>query len=480
MKKKFIMLLASIGMCLGLTACDVQIFVTEDPDYAVAVSDSEMETDIYYVKNGTKFTQVYMPEGNVAGKSTKVSRSRILYFEDDEDMIPVHYKGEIIAYSSAETSFDSMTLERFYDIGYSFGFWGGSIEDDGYYHIDTSQANTRPGSLADQVFNALPSNEVRIISVNDTPISEMVDDGSGLILGLEEGKDYIVELYAGTYYKKYYMTADTHMLRSYEVYNYSSEYISDTTHGYMSFSTPETLKSGWYLVNGQGLMKYYDMERGEVTTEDIDLNEPYYMTAEEALAAYSRAYNVNIPTQTKDLEIRIEYEDDASVDEDLISASVVSPDGTVYEMTVDEDRDIITLSMAKAMAGDWKVYIYPVELTINNVDYYSSAVNEETTIMTRTFTVEEAREYMMFYAEITGDSDNVYGAVIDENGVTYRMDIGSTTVDRTKITYLYYKCPYLNAGNYTMKIYYYKSMTTVDEPIITPYETEEEQTVVID
>lgn len=478
MRKSLVLLCIVFSSILLIGCKKVEIFVEPEPDYMVEVKETEMDMDWFYVKNGTKFGPVYMPAGNATGKSKKVNKSRVIYFQDDEKMVPTHYKGELLAYASAKASLSDITLERFYDIGYSLGFWGGEIKEDGYYHITAGKENVVPGSSANEVFNCLPSKEIRIISISNTPIADIIDEGSGIVLGLKPDEKYVIELYAGTYYYKYYINADVHMMRSYEVYNYQNNYINDTTHGYMCFNTPENLKSGWYLVNGQGLMKYYSEERGSTLTTN-DLNEEYYKSEEESLASYSKAYTVSIPTQTQDLDLVLTYED--SVEESAITANVVSPAGDIYEMSIDENKNKLKLSLVKAMPGDWKIYVYPMELAIVDTEYYSTGINEETTLSETEFAIEEPKQYQMFQVDIEGNHEKVYGAIVTETGKTYQMEMIQEKGNETKKDKysLRYQLPYMEPGTYTVKIYYYKSMTTISSPILYSYESSNSEEIIV-
>lgn len=484
MNKKFIIVISVLlSLCL-LTGCgNIQIMAVKEKKEIVEVTDKNLEQESYYIKNGTRFAKVYMPSGNVKGTTNKVSTGRVLYFTDDEQMVPVHYRGELIAYSSKTADFNNVTLERFRDMQYSIGLYGGYIGDDGYYHIKISDKNIVPGSYAESIFNRVISSEVRIVSIGGDPIGELVDPGSGIIMGLSKDKYYTVEFYAGTYYYKENFLADTHFLRAFEVYNFGISYISDTTHGYMCFNTPDNLKSGWYAINGAGLFLYYDFTKEDaVALSEEDLNEGYYSSNEEMVATYSKQYKVHVPKTTKDMKIAVTY-GDTGLSEGDFSASVFAPDGTEYEMILDTACREISLSLAYAVAGDWNIYIYPQTLPIENVSISNipyGAEIEETVCEEVEFVLEEDAQYQRFYADVSGEG-KVYGSVIGPDGITYSLSLQSVK-DKSGNSrrYLIYDLPYAYAGQYKVKIYHYLSDSVISNIQMSSYNDSSTEIIIIE
>lgn len=480
MKKKVMTYIILFSILLVSGCGSVEIFVEPEPDHVVEISDSQLRTEIYYIKNGTKFAKVYLPKGNVKSTAKSVKTNRVLYFMGDEKMLPVHYKGELIAYASAKADLNSICLERFKDMGYSLGIYGGEMQEDGYYHLSIKK-NLADDSDAKKIFSGVVSDEIRISSVGGSPIGELVDEGSGIITGLEKDKTYTVEFYSGTYFYRQNFVADTHFLRAFEVYNYGEESIDDTTHGYMCFNTPEDLKSGYYLVNGQGLFLYHSYERGTMV-EAENYNEGYYENEEQVIASYSKQYTVSVPTATKDMKISVKY-GDITKGEDYnaeIRGCVSSPEGLIYEMDNDTKNQVLTLSLAVATAGDWTVYITPKSLEIADVNVQSDQMIEDTVCETASFNVEEDTSYQMFYADIQGNG-NVYGSVIGPKGITYSLQVvtykdGNSETQR----YLCYRLPYVNAGEYTVNIYHYKSETTISNIKMIPYDESGSEIIIIE
>lgn len=472
MKKPLILLTVCFLLCsLALSGCkEIQVFETKGKLEFKEVSDKEIKEDTYYVKNGTKFAPVYKPNGTADVISKQLRQNRVLYFYGDEFMIPIHYKNELVAYASQKANLSSVHLERFEDMGYSLGIYGGSIKEDGFYHINAKN-NLVPDSDAETLFANTKSDSIRIVSVNDIPISECVDTGSGIITGLTQGESYIVEFYAGTYFYRSYFKADIHFMRPFEVYSFDSQFISDTTHGYMCFNTPDYLKSGYYFINGSGLFLYHSYEKGEAV-EGENLNEPYYESTNQVIESYSQQYTIDLEQPTKDLKIEIIYgnilnEEDENEE---IGAFVEAPDGTGYKMEVNSAKRSMTLTLSVAMAGRWVINISPKSLEIESIDVTKQDIYEETSLIEQEFVIEEDMEYQMFMAEISGekDTENIRGTIIGNDNVTYLMNFMNDEDNKEK-SFLYYKVPYLKKGTYKVKIYFYHSKNEVGNIRIVPY-----------
>ena len=472
-KKTAIVGLLFSGLVL-LSACkkDVQIFEKKPITEAVEVDASEMERDKFYVKNGTKFSKVYLPGGNAKNEARNLNKARVLYFLNDEPMVPTHYKGEVITYKSATTDLykEGLTLERYKDIGYSIGVFGGTIGDDGFLHISIKD-NVVPGSDASAAFAKSQIDEVRIVSIGGMATKDIVDADCGVLLGLEKDKSYTVEFYLGTYYYQYTFVADTHFLQAYEYYSYGSAEIKDTKLSYMSFTTPTDLKSGYYNVSGTGVFLYHAYEKGNVP-EDENLNESYYQNERDQILQFTRQYNLSVPIETKDMYVEVTY-GGVSDDEDVgynIGGYLISPEGDLYDMTISAEQSTMTASLTTAMPGDWTICIFPRSLQISKLTTDTNEPTEEATQIEEEYVVEEGKDYVAVYADITGDGD-VYGAIVAEDGRTYVMEtVTEKTSDKQKHRYLVYRFPHINAGNYKIVFYYFKSESDVTNISIREYD----------
>lgn len=457
---------------VALSGCkSVPIIQHKAIDYVVEVSADKMDRDTFYVKDGTKFGKVYLPNGNAPKEARMLDTSRVLYLVNDERMIPTHYYGEAVAYksSSFELIGKGVSLERYKDMGWSIGLYGGKIQSDGYYHFDI-ETNVAYDSNAYEVFSTAAVKEIRVVSIGGKKPKELVDEASGIICGLEKDKTYTVEFYIGTYYYTYNFTADTHMFKAYEYYFFDGTNIKDTKLSYMSFEMPEDLKTGYYNINGTGLYKYYSFDKGSVP-ETIDYNESYYSSEEEQILQYTRQYNLNIPVETKELCLNVDYGliSDALDEGSKIGGYLISPEGTIYDLDVISENKLMTISLATAMPGDWTIGIYPRSLQINGIDTVSDIALEETVCEEEVFEIYESADYQAFYADISGTGD-VYAVIIAEDGRTYLFEeVEYKDALKKKQRYIICRFPHLTAGNYTVRIYHYKSETDIKNLSILGY-----------
>ncbi len=465
---------------LSLAGCGkVQIFKHNTKAQFTQYASSELQNNVFYVKDQTRFAPVYpAPNANYKVDTRYIQKnmdgSRIVWFSDDEYMIPAHYKGEIIAYKSLSASpIEEVSLERYEDIGYSFGIYGGYLGDDEYYHFDSTK-NLIPKSDARKLFNMVTSPEIRIVSINGNPVSEYVDKKSGVFRNLEKGQSYTVVFFAGTQKYQDYLIADIHVMQAYEIYLYGKSQLSDTNFGYLAFNTPDTLKSGYYNINGAGFFKYYSYEKGSMEDSLTDMNEKYYTTEGEMIRAYSQQYQVSLSKDVRDFEVTMYY-GEVTEDSDLgvnIGCYAESPEGKGYDLIINEEKQTMKLSLTTAKAGDWTLSVAPKSLDILDIEVTYADQFESTTLFEKEYEITDGNnEFKMFYCDILGEYDaDVIGMVVDTDGITYDMKLGEMEdKEGTKHRYLYLQIPYLKNGTYKMKIYYYKSKTTLENAQITDY-----------
>ena len=144
MKQKWLMLvLVLLGLTLFLSGCgSKEIFINKDEKYKlVQLSDKEIEKDVFYAKEGAGFYATYMPKGTVTNKAKESDPSRVLWLQKDNTLVPSIYQDGSIAYASIKNQiFDSALIERFKDMGMTFGIQGGSLDDDGAYVFKAKDA----------------------------------------------------------------------------------------------------------------------------------------------------------------------------------------------------------------------------------------------------------------------------------------------------------------------------------------------------
>lgn len=441
------LMMAGLFLCsaIVLSGCDTKkIFVNKDDVYKIVdLTDKELLNDTYYVKTGADFNAVYLPNGTARSITTAQRDNRLLWTMQDESLIPALYQNEIIAYQSEDTKLDNIIIERFKDIGYSFGLYGGVMSADGYIDYNLSSQLIEDCSAYDQLFDS-PSQYIRIASINDEPVTKDMLDSSGTITGLEENGVYEIGFYSGTKYMTAAIKADTHFFQSYEITQIDKA--NTTKNGYLAISMAKDAKSGYYMINGSGIFKYYAFEKNTQNAEDVDMNEPYYKTEEEKIAAYSQQYMVSVKTKTTNVAFHMEY-DTEEYQDDEITCILVSPDGTTYSMV--PQNGIASIELAEVMAGRWTINVSPKDLIIKDIKAESTAATADASTETKSFYIGEDDENIQFYANYEGDGD-VWGIVENENGETQELVVNANDHVLTT-TY-----SYLAAGTYTVTIYHYK------------------------
>lgn len=441
---KKLALIIAIFTSLMLTGCE-GIFETEAEAQTV-YDKTELSENTYYAKDSSKFVAVYLPSGNSKSRSIKKDLSRFLYEVDgDFAKIPYLYSGEIIAYQSSKvSSLDDVYLERYYDMGKSFGFYKAGYNSKGYIEFEFKNC-IEGSSFYEALYNA-PGNTIEIVSINNEPVQAAMLNEAGIIEGLESDAEYDIEYYCGTYYGTARVKADTKFLQSYEIFNIGS--MNQTKNGYLSIEFPEDYKPGYYNINGKGLVFYTGQRKGyDVTT--LDINEPYYDSIVGEMSAYAQQYVVSVGEKTLEVKITVEYNEKFAEDDvQDISVILCSPEGQIYDMELSDGS--ATCTLAEMIPGKWTINITPKDLIVGDIHVESSKTAQAATEETFEFVMAEDTSSIRFYVEMEGNKDGDYWAVItDENGEAHKLEVDN------KNMYLHYTYDYISAGTYKLSVYHY-------------------------
>ncbi len=447
LKGKYCFYIAVI--CLNImccTACGKKDILQKkiDPYQAVAVSAEEMQTGIYYVKNGTKFYQAYEPEGNMSS-SNNVNPQKLFWVYNDISLIPTYYKGEIIAYASQDTELKGIQLERYKDLGYLLGLYGATFDSDGYLDFSVKK-NTIERSDLGSVLSKAKSDSIRLATINDKPLSSDMVNRAGCVVGLPEKQQCTLGFYAGTYYQTATVYTDTKMLQFFEAY--ALDDVENTRNGYLKITMPDDAKSGYYYISGYGFFKYYDFQKGQGSEETADLNEAYYTSQKEQLAQYTQQYFAKIDTDTRDTVFTVTYDPQGYSDEDIFCIVTAPDDETVYDMEIADGSAKLVLD--KAVAGRYTISIYPKELNVLDASVSSGIMGQDAMVKTETFQFDEDDTNLIFCADVIGNT-NVWGTVTFEDGTAYEM---SYNEESGRIEYV---MPYVKHGKYEVAIYHYEN-----------------------
>ena len=465
-----------------LTGCgDTVIFEKQaDPYTQVHLKNTEIELGTYYVMSGTEFTAVYNPTGSAQASTTAPSTNRVFYMANSEKMVPTMYQGDHIAVQLDNSDIDNLTLERMYDAGYSVGIYGATFTDSAIaLNYDTNIG--KETDTAKRISNS-PSQDIRIVSINDEAVtSDMLDD-YGVINCFERNKNYNIGYYSGTVYKTAVLPAVQHTLESWEMITLDD--VELTQKGYIAIGLPDDLPSGWYNIPGSGLFKYIAGPRGTADPTIDEMNVDYYSSEDEKRAEYSQQYAINFDHDTQDASVEVVYDTGSITSGSDPAAVLISPDGTEYDLKATDKPDLdtddysdsskqytglgyMTVDLDEAMAGKWTLYVEPKTLSIIDTKVLSNRYQTDVQTETQVFVTDSGKkdqrfecDYSILAADQSSDSVTIYGSVIYPDGETHDL---TATKDGTNR--LIYDAAYLPAGTYTVNVYHYND-TSVDDIVL--------------
>ena len=265
-----ICLMPVLAGCGMLVRDDPQI--TIDEPEALIISDiAQLENGGYYICHDGIYNKLYVQHASYnVSKSSSQSNAHTLWYSDDWQYIPTMYRGDTLVFKSADTFNETFTIERFNYVGYTVGVTKLKQLSSGRYSFSTKpdEMNINPASNATQLYE-IPTETGIIDQIGGADLRAGNISPGGCILGLEKGKTYLAEVYAGTYLYEYKLTADSIALTSSEVYNTTDyKFLKSQL---IEIHIPEHFNSGYYMINGYGLVRYVN---GTSYDADTDFNIP--------------------------------------------------------------------------------------------------------------------------------------------------------------------------------------------------------------
>ena len=453
-KYKFLCLLLAF-ISIMITGCEMEIIEDKNAKYTLTPTDKEdLVADKYYVKDGTKFYEVYEPD--MSNQSVGLNDDKCAWFTKDENLVPNYYNNEYLAQSSRQVKMaDETTLERYEDVGYSFAIHGAEFRD-GYICFNYRN-NVITDTEAADVFQDDSINDIMIESINGIPVTADLLNEAGIITGLEKDQEYDITYYLGTYYNTGKIKADTHFLRCFEVYTVSDRTI--TKNGYISLKVPPDLKSGYYRLGNSGFFRYLDYVKGEQELVSTDYNEPYYDTKEEQITANSQQFTFQLEGTTSNLSIVATYnnmpdEEKGLALEDTVLMMVTSPEGKILTTEATVEDGTVTCDMSTSLAGKWTVNIMPQNLDITGVNITPNAEEQEATRETFEFIIDEAQTGVTVALEYEGEG-NVKAQVIEEDGTSHDLSLEKNENRFATTHKMVYTYAYIPEGKYKVSVYHY-------------------------
>ena len=423
---------------IGFTGCKKE---EEKPVYKLtAVTKNNLEDGRFYLKDGSDF--YILPKGqNNAGEGEFFSSSyitpqqkvqatptvdengeevpeenvdydysygdeedeRLILFGEDSNCIPTLYSDQVIAYSSS-TADEQYSIERCLDLGWSIGMCNFKPLDSGKYQ---SLAEGQNFYEVCDIRNKI--NECGQVSAGDALTLDSIagksaDDKNvqyGVFTGLSRNKSYDTSIYNGTKKLKLgKVKADTHYFKAFEKYTIDNYEFGDGN--FITIQFPETFLSGYYYINGIGMVRYIKGNASDGLKEkDVDFSVPYYYTNEETGETYT--YDEVSTTEKKDPQSTTSP--DGDTEETKSNIKIDNKDGPLY-------TNVITLDSSSKS----------IDIAIDYEDAKSVVDNQEVSI--------SDKEVGLPSAKIIDPNGKEYLMKQEDHKLTYKID-GGTIGDYT-------------------------------------------------
>ena len=274
----------NVKSCETIGAC--QIEQEEEENRLCTLRVIRLKPGHFYVRSGDSFyllpvedcnfdpTRPALSTDSKETGMTNQAENRLLGFVHKDMAIPTLYKNDQLIYVS-DGSMSTFTWERFRDCGYSIGFSGLALSESGKIK-SVSQTVCSEGATLKTTLETLGISkdvDVMVDAVNGTTLSPQYLNSAGIITGMSKDAAANVDLYLGTQHTPISVTADTKYYQSFELYQTAKYTLS--TDGYAIIEVPAYFRSGYYLINNLGFVKFLNVDRG-VDESGIDLNSAYY------------------------------------------------------------------------------------------------------------------------------------------------------------------------------------------------------------
>ena len=373
-----------------------------------AVGLDQLEEGCFYVRSGDQFWKLPLEERNfdtakepkstddkqVGFVATGLKDNRIVDFVYEDDAIPTLYKNDTLVYVT-NNEISSFTWERYLDCGYSIGIYGFDLNSSDKITTGDLSNYSQLSSVAAQLSaNDVPSlGGIVFDKINGTPLSKSyLNESAGIITGMSKNATAQIDAFIGTTHVPLTASADTRFFQAFELYN-STQY-SLSTDGYAMIEIPNYLKSGYYLLNNQGFVKFVNIDRGN-DEASIDLTVPYYYEGDDGkvltyyewresqglandgvtkepttdgsinVDEYPERMKLTIDSAAVGLNVNVNYtyrsenaQQTASQTGEFPRAVLVDPFGTVTTLTESEQTNedgsyTMSAKMDTAPSGDW-------------------------------------------------------------------------------------------------------------------------------
>lgn len=272
--------------CVFLSGCGKKEAPKPVDEVLTAVMMTDLQPGHFYVKAGDSFyllptedqnydiTKEIFSTDDTKNGMINPEENRLINFTHKDLAIPTLYKNDQLVYVSDGT-ISTFIWERFKDYGYSIGLSGLKLTGSG--KIKSQETTTAAvGSTVESAIAALAIPEgadITVDKINGTTLSSQYINDGGIITGMSRDAAANVDFYIGTQHTPVSISADTKYYKSFELY--STDKYALSTDGYAIVEIPSYLRSGYYLINETGFVKYLNVDRG-VDESGINMDTTYY------------------------------------------------------------------------------------------------------------------------------------------------------------------------------------------------------------
>mgnify|MGYP000130288026 CR=1 FL=1 len=430
--RKTVIMTAAALICLSLFGCQKKEEETGPvEEILTAITLDQLTPGNFYVKSGESYYLLPIEDANFEAKEYKATNdsmngmtdpadNRLLDFTLKDAAIPTLYKNDQLIYVS-NGSISEFKWERFKDYGYSIGLSGLETSQSG--KIKSGAQTTVAANANIQVgLSTLPlSNEtdLTVDKINGTAITSQYVNDAGVITGMSKDATAQIEFYLGTAPAPITTVADTRYFKSFELYQTTKYSLS--TDGYAVIEVPSYFKSGYYLLNDTGFVKFLNVDRG-IDESGIVLDTPYYyegsdgdtltfyewqeangitssgnnpaQTSTEKIEVtdYQEKQKITIDSSQQELNISVAYKyisdetrNDASKNGKFPRIFLMDPVGNVIRLEEDESQTYgsdnqegyvyLVGTVDGPAAGEWYLLYDNFENTYKSVDIQISSGN---------------------------------------------------------------------------------------------------------
>lgn len=256
------------------------------------VEDIEkLEDNSFYVTSGSGYQKAgikdYTFEGNEINKDS--SDNRAIFFDIESENIPTVSGNEVLLYTSKTEVPEEFIFERFRDDGVSIGL-ANLVKDESnhyYFPLSDNDSDDYKGyvDMKSEVSNVTKLTDVTRLYIDQVGGLKVNPDSvtaGGVIKGLEPNKSYVGTFYTGTNYQDFRVDSNIHTFTSMEEMKaYDYEFMHSNV---IKVKIPEYFKSGYYLVNGIGFIRY--IAEKDIGNANIDYNSPMIIYDEYGFVVY--------------------------------------------------------------------------------------------------------------------------------------------------------------------------------------------------